>query len=69
MNDSTHYRRHRGPLRLDPTRSWIGGVCAGIARHFGTDPVFVRFAVVMSGFVFPTVVMVGYVTAWILLSD
>lgn len=68
MDPSTR-PKPRAALRLDPARGWIGGVCAGIAEYLATDPVFVRAAVVLAGFVFPTVVIVGYAAAWILLND
>ena len=33
-------------LRRDPSRRWLGGVCAGIARRVGIDPALVRVAFV-----------------------
>lgn len=36
----------RPPLRRTADDKLIGGVCAGIARHLGVDPVLVRLAVV-----------------------
>jgi len=68
MDHSTRHRP-RPRLSLDPKNGWFGGVCAGIARHLATDPVFVRVAVVLTGFVFPTVVIFGYIAAWVLLND
>ncbi len=68
MNQSAKPERQPA-LRLDPTRGWIGGVCAGIARQMAIDPAFVRVAVVLAGFVFPTIVIIGYAAAWILLND
>jgi phage shock protein PspC (stress-responsive transcriptional regulator) len=29
-------------LRRDPNRAQLAGVCAGLARHFDTDPTLVR---------------------------
>jgi len=62
-------RNRRASLRLDPQNGWIGGVCAGIARRLETDPAFVRTGVVLAALAFPTVAIVGYVAAWILLGD
>src|SRR5688500_13205637 len=36
----------RPPLRRDPAARWLGGVCAGIARQLGVDPLLVRVAFV-----------------------
>ncbi|HVD55469.1 MAG TPA: PspC domain-containing protein, partial [Thermoleophilaceae bacterium] len=37
-----------GPLRRDRSERWLGGVCAGIARRLGVDPVLVRLAFVVA---------------------
>ena len=34
----------REPLRRDPSRRVLAGVCSGIARHLGIDPIVVRIA-------------------------
>jgi signal transduction histidine kinase len=36
------------PLRRDPTRRWLGGVCSGIAMRLGVSPVLVRLAFVVA---------------------
>ena len=36
----------REPLRRDRERGLIAGVCAGVARHVGIDPLIVRVAFV-----------------------
>jgi signal transduction histidine kinase len=36
------------PLRRDPTRRWLGGVCSGIAMRLGVDPLLVRLAFVVA---------------------
>ncbi|HYP47079.1 MAG TPA: PspC domain-containing protein [Thermoleophilaceae bacterium] len=57
----------QGPrlLRRDRERRWLAGVCAGIARHLGADPLFVRL-----GFVVATAAgglgFALYVLAWLL---
>jgi phage shock protein C len=60
--------RPAGPRRITRSRDdrMLGGVCGGIARHFGLDPVLVRIATV-------TLVCavgvgaVAYIAAWILM--
>ena len=36
------------PLRRDPTRRWLGGVCSGIGMRLGVDPALVRLAFVVA---------------------
>ena len=36
----------REPLRRDPAHRVVGGVCAGLGRHFGVDPMILRVAFV-----------------------
>ena len=38
----------RKAVRRDPERRLIGGVCAGIARYFGVDPLPIRIAFVVA---------------------
>ena len=63
---------HRQPgspprkLGLDRQNGMIGGVCSGIARYFGTDPLVIRL-----GFVIVTLIAVGspvlvYLVAWLI---
>ena len=44
----------RSPFRLDKPNGKIMGVCAGLARYFGTDPIWFRV-----GFLFAMVVGFG----------
>jgi signal transduction histidine kinase len=53
-------------LRRDPRHRVLGGVCAGLARHLGVDPLIVRVAFVAAAFAGGAGV-VAYVLAWILL--
>lgn len=55
-------------LRRDTTRSWIGGVCAGIAQRLSIDPVIVRAGFVVMG-LFGGVGVLVYLLAWVLLPD
>lgn len=48
----------------------IGGVCAGIAKHFNIDPVLVRFGAILLAFVtklFPTII--AYLIAVLLVPE
>lgn len=56
-------------LRSSPVRrtnGWAGGVCAGLAGHFGWDVAVVRIAVLLS-FLLPFVGIWTYFAAWLLL--
>src|SRR5438477_2514387 len=58
--------QHRHPLRRYPDRGLLGGVCAGLAEHFGVDVLIVRLLMA-------TVTVVGgigvaiYALAWALI--
>ena len=59
---------HRVPGTAAPplTRSHdrlLGGVCAGVAEHFGVDPLLVRVAAVLVGLI-PLVGVLAYGIAW-----
>jgi phage shock protein PspC (stress-responsive transcriptional regulator) len=65
VQDSTPPRR----LTRLPAEGKLGGVCAGIARYFDTDPTFVRLAWLILSVV-PGVILGGliaYAVAWVLL--
>ena len=61
--------RVRRRVTLDSRNGWVGGVCAGLARYFDTDPAFARVAVAVSGLFFPKLVVALYLVAWLLLDD
>jgi phage shock protein C len=44
---------------------WIAGVCAGVAHRFGVDPLLVRIAFVIFGFVGAG--EIAYIVLWILM--
>lgn len=46
----------------------LAGVCAGIARYFGIDPLIVRIALVLFGFFIGSGILV-YVLGWALMPD
>jgi phage shock protein PspC (stress-responsive transcriptional regulator) len=45
----------------------LGGVCAGIARGIGVEPVIVRIAAVLLGLVSAGGAVVAYLVAWVLI--
>jgi signal transduction histidine kinase len=56
----------REPLRRDPTHRVVAGVCAGLGRHLGVDPLVVRIAFVAAATA-GGVGIVLYALAWLLL--
>lgn len=61
------YERLRQRLARDRRNGWIAGVCAGVGRHFGVDPVFLRVAFVVACVFAWKIALVTYVVAWMLL--
>lgn len=59
--------RIRAKLARDPKGGWIGGVCAGSARHFHIDPAFLRVGFVVVAIFSWKVALAAYAVAWILL--
>lgn len=47
----------------------VSGVCAGIARYFGTKPLYLRIAAVVGLLIFPVPVALAYFLAVILLPS
>ena len=68
MSNSTMNRMH-SDLRLDKKNGWIAGVCAGLARYFGTDPAFIRVGVIVTGLFLPKIVIAIYLVAWLVLDE
>ena len=62
--------RYDAPSRItrDIGQAVLGGVCAGLARHFDLDPLFVRLATVIAGLMMPKLVVIAYVVAWLALD-
>jgi len=52
-------------LRAPQNERILGGVCAGLARYFGIDPLIVRIATVALAFV-GGVTIIAYLAAWLL---
>ena len=61
------FDRIRQRLARDTRAGWLGGVCAGFARHFNTNPAFFRVGFVVAWFFAWKVAVATYVVAWILL--
>ncbi len=61
------FDRIRERLARDRRAGWLGGVCAGVARHFKTEPAFFRVGFVVVCCFAWKVAVVTYVVAWILL--
>lgn len=54
-------------LFRDPVNAMIKGVCAGIARHFDIDVLWVRGATALAFVFMPTAVALAYVLAILLI--
>src|SRR4051812_50117594 len=53
-------------LRRDPQHRMLGGVCAGLARHLGVDPIIVRVAFIAAATAGGVGVAI-YLLAWVFL--
>ena len=66
MSVVAHGRARRAPLRRDPANGPLAGVCAGLGRSLGVDPLLLRIAfgvaTVAAGIGLP-----AYIVAWLLL--
>ena len=56
-------------IYLDKRKKKLGGVCAGVARYFNIQSLFVRLGTVVVFFVAPQVVLIGYGLAYLILDD
>ncbi|MDT0584220.1 MULTISPECIES: PspC domain-containing protein [Alteromonadaceae] len=54
-------------LFRDPSRAIISGVCAGLAKYFDVNPLWVRVAAVASMAMLPFATALAYVLAILLL--
>ena len=61
------FNRVRQRLARDRRNGWLGGVCAGIAGHFNTEPAFFRVGFVVACLFAWKLALVVYAVAWILL--
>ena len=65
----TPVRGNARRLMRDLDQAVLGGVCAGLARHFDLDALFVRLATVIAGLMMPKLVVIAYVVAWLVLDS
>jgi phage shock protein C len=56
-------------LRRSRSDRMIGGVCAGIARYLGVDPVAVRVGYAILAFVSGGLAVLAYPVLWILMPE
>ena len=56
-------------IYLDRSNRKLGGVCAGVARYFNIQPLFVRIGAVVLFFVALEAVLVAYGLAYLILDD
>ena len=59
------YRKLRRPL----DDRMVAGVCSGLARYFGIDPVLVRIGFVVLALATWGVALVGYAVMWVVMPD
>jgi phage shock protein PspC (stress-responsive transcriptional regulator) len=68
MSAVAHGRARRAPLRRDPANGPLAGVCAGLGRSLGVDPLLLRIAfgvaTVAAGIGLP-----AYIVAWLVLPS
>lgn len=67
MNSSYHPTKRRGLVRPTEGRI-IGGVCAGLARRFGTTPTRVRIIAVLSCLL-PGPQVLIYIALWLIMPS
>ncbi len=60
-------RQRVGGLRRDPANGIVAGVCAGVGRRLGVDPLILRIAVAAAT-VASGIGLVAYVVAWMVLA-
>lgn len=66
--DDVFARLRASGYERDTDARWFGGVCAGLARRFGVDPVLIRAAAVVLAFVGGLGLTV-YVVLWLAMPD
>ena len=66
--DDTFARLRASGYERDTDARWFGGVCAGLARRFGVDPVLIRAAAVVLAFV-GGLGLTAYVLLWLVMPD
>jgi phage shock protein PspC (stress-responsive transcriptional regulator) len=65
-NGKEHYHYHPyKKLYRSTTNKWLGGVCGGIAKYFGKDPVLIRLLWVVVTLLSAGAGIIGYILFWI----
>jgi phage shock protein C len=64
-NDSSSQRR----LELDRRNGMLLGVCAGLARYFRIDVLWVRVGAVTAAVIVTKLAVAAYVIAWLVLDE
>jgi phage shock protein C len=69
MTQMPGYPQTYKQLRRSRTDKMIGGVCGGLARYFGIDPVAARVLYVVVAFISGGLALIAYPVLWILMPD
>jgi phage shock protein C len=64
-NDSSSQRR----LELDRSNGMLLGVCAGLARYFRVETLWVRVAAIAAAVIVTKLAVAAYVIAWLVLDE
>ena len=67
LRDVRGWFRDEGLVRARDGR-WLGGVCLGIARRYGVDPVLVR-VVTLASLLLPGPQVLAYAALWVLMPQ
>ena len=59
----------RPQLRRSGTEKMLGGVCGGIARYLGVDPVAVRVGYAILSFISGGLGILAYFVLWLLMPE
>ena len=65
MTDIPSYRQ----LRRSRSNRMVGGVCGGLARYLGIDPVAARLGFVVLTLFTGGLALVGYLIGWLMMPE
>lgn len=63
----TNKKEKKRLLRAQEKDSMIGGVCAGIAKYYNTDPTLIRILTVILALISSGIAILAYIAAWIIM--
>lgn len=66
---TTNEPNERARIQRSRSDRVLGGVCGGVARGVGVDPLLVRIAAVLIGLVSAGTAVLAYLVAWVLLPQ